>query len=94
VNTALGLLLAGLVLVALVHTRSRLIGSFVALTWCAATAVFGAVQFQSRDTLVFLGIGTRPWVFFFFIAGLAFFNALVIVRMLRLKTAGAGKAPR
>ena len=96
----LAALLAGLVAVALVHTRSRLLGSIGAVTWCVGAGVFAALEFQERDTLVFLGIATKPWVFYAFILSLFIFNCAVIVRMVRLQIAGtaaneaADKAPR
>ena len=96
-SLALAALLVGLVVVALVHTRSRLLGSFGAAAWCVGAAAYGAVQFETRDTLVFLGLATRPWVYFAFITSLFLFNVAVIVRMLRLQrreSAAAGKAPR
>jgi hypothetical protein len=96
-NAPLAALLMGLVVVALVHTRSRLLGSIGAATWCVGAMAYGAVQFQTRDVLVFLGLATRPWIYFAFITTLLLFNGAVIVRMLRMRAAGSaagGKAPR
>lgn len=93
----LAALFAGLVIIALVHTRSRLLGSITAATWCVGALAFGAVEFQGRSGLVFLGVATKPWVFYLFISALLFFNCAVIVRMRRLQTAGsaaAGRVPR
>lgn len=80
-------LLIGLLLVAAVHTRSRLAGAIVACAWCIGAIGFGAVAFQTRASMAFLGISVPPWIYFAFIGGLLFFNLAVIVRAFRRRTA-------
>lgn len=80
-------LLIGLLLVAAVHTRSRLAGAFAACVWCAGALAFGALAFQTRPSIVFLGITVPPWIYFAFMGGLLLFNVGVIVRAFRRRTA-------
>ena len=76
-------LLLGLLLVAAVHTRSRLAGAFAASTWCLGAIGFGALAFQTRDSMAFVGIMVPPWIYFAFMAALLFFNVAVLARGLR-----------
>ncbi len=80
-------LLLGLLLVAALHTRSRLAGAFSAGAWCVGAMVFGAMVFQTRPSITFLGVTVPPWIYLSAMAGLLLFNVAVIVRALRRKTA-------
>lgn len=91
-------LLLGLLLVAAVHTRSRLAGAFAASMWCLGAMGFGAVAFQTRDSMAFVGITVPPWIYFAFMAGLLLFNVAVLARGLRRRvvrprTPGTGRGP-
>jgi hypothetical protein len=85
-------LLLGLLLVAAVHTRSRLAGAFAAAMWCLGAMGFGALAFQTRDSMAFVGISVPPWIYFAFMAGLLLFNVAVLARALRRRVV-AKKAP-
>jgi hypothetical protein len=85
-------LLLGLLLVAAVHTRSRLAGAFAAGVWCLAAMAFGALAFQSRESMAFVGITVPPWIYFAFMAGLLLFNVAVLARALRRRVV-AKRAP-
>jgi len=86
VSLAQGALIAGLVLVAVTHTMSRVGGALATIGWCAAALVYGAVEFDVRgDGLVFLGVQTPKWVFFGAMIGVALYNLAIVVRALRRK---------
>jgi len=83
-----GLLIAALVVVALVHTRSRIGGSLLTASWCVAAAFFGWHEFAGRDGgLVFLTIQTPKWVFFSAVGGVFAYNVVVAVRGLTRRVA-------
>lgn len=89
-------LLVGLLLVAAVHTRSRLAGAFAASVWCFGAMGFGAVAFQGRDAIAFVGVTVPPWIYFAFMGGLLVFNVAVLVRGLRrrvVRPQAPGKGP-
>src|SRR5688572_8961579 len=91
-------LLLGLLLVAAIHTRSRLAGAFAASMWCLGAIGFGAVAFQSRESMAFVGITVPPWIYFAFMLGLLGFNVAVLVRGLRRRVVrpqaqGTGPGP-
>jgi hypothetical protein len=86
------------VLVAAVHTKSRLGGAMAAGAWCVGALVFGALAFQTRMSIKFLGVDVPPWVYFAFMGGLLLFNGLVIARAFRrrrttARAAGTGPTP-
>lgn len=85
-------LLVGLLLVAAVHTRSRLAGAFAAGMWCVGAIAFGVVAFKTRESMTFVGITVPPWIYFAFMAGLLFFNVAVLARALRRRVV-ARKSP-
>ncbi len=76
-------LLASLLVVAAVHTKSRLSGAIAASAWCVGAVVFGALMFPSHGPLVFLGVRTPPWLYFAFLGGLLVFNLAVVARGIR-----------
>lgn len=76
-------LLASLLGVALIHTRSRIAGAFAAATWCVAACAWAVFAFRAHGPLLFLGIAAPPWVYFTFLGGLFAFNAGVVAKALR-----------
>jgi hypothetical protein len=80
-------LLLGLLVVAAVHTRSRMAGAIAATLWVSLALVWGAFAFEDRDSLRFLGIEAPAWVFFAFFGGLFVFNVTVLARALRRRRA-------
>jgi hypothetical protein len=87
-------LLVGLVVVAGVHTRSRIAGAVAATIWVACGLVWGATAFEGRSSLRFLGIEAPPWLFFAFFGGLLVFNVTVLARAFRRRRASAPGADR
>jgi hypothetical protein len=86
-------LLVGLFAVAAVHTKSRVAGAGAACLWCVCAAVYGGLEFQTRDTLRFLGIETPAWLYFAFVGALAAFNVAVIARAFRRRRRPPGTSP-
>jgi hypothetical protein len=90
-------LLAGLLIVAVLHTRSRFAGALGASIWCCGALALGVERFvlERQPGLVFCGIQTQPWLFFVAIGGVLVFNVFVIARFLRRwrASAGRGQAP-
>jgi hypothetical protein len=84
-------LLVALFVVAAVHTKSRVAGAFAAATWVMGAVVYGAVEFQTRHSLAFLGIETPAWLYFAFMGGLFLWNATVIARALRRRRSTTSK---
>lgn len=79
-----GLLIAGLVLVAVTQSMSRVGGALATVAWCVAAGVFGAFAFAERDDgLVFLGIQTPKWIFFAALGCVAIYNIALVVRAMR-----------
>ena len=82
-NSGLLAMMAALVVVAVIHTQSRIGGALATIGWCVAAAVFGAVEFQDRaDGLVFVGVHTPKWLYFVAMAGVAAFNVGIVVKAL------------
>ncbi len=82
------LLMVGLVLIAVLHTMSRVGGALATVVWCIAAAVFGAQQFAGVDSamgLNFAGIQTPQWIFFTAMASVGVYNLAVIARAWRLR---------
>jgi len=83
-----GLLIAALVVIALIHTRSRIGGALSTAGWCAGAAVYGWNQFAGRDGgLVFLNVQTPKWLFFSAVTGVFVYNVVIASRALRRKVA-------
>lgn len=76
-------LLASLLVVALVHTKSRIAGALAASLWCVGACAYGVAAFRTHGPLLFLGIASPPWVYFTFLGGLFAFNAGVVAKALR-----------
>jgi hypothetical protein len=89
-----GLLIAALVGIAVIHTRSRIGGSLSTASWCVAAALYGWQQFAGRDGgLVFLGVQTPRWLYFSALAGVFAYNVAIAVRGLTRRVAApASKA--
>lgn len=86
-------LLVGLLLVAAVHTRSRLAGAFASAVWCIGAGALGVVAFATRDFMTFVGIKVPPWIYFAFMTGLFLFNVAVLMRALRRRVVARRQAP-
>ncbi len=83
-----GLLIAALVVIALVHTRSRIGGSLSTAAWCVAAAFYGWNEFAGREGgLVFLTIPTPKWLFFSAVGGVFAYNVVIAVRGLTRRVA-------
>jgi hypothetical protein len=83
-----GLLIATLVVIALIHTRSRIGGALSTAGWCVAATAYGWGQLASRDGgLVFLNVHTPKWVFFSAMAGVFVYNIAIAARALTRKVA-------
>jgi hypothetical protein len=83
-----GLLIAALVVVAVIHTRSRIGGALSTAGWCVAAAVYGWGEFAGRDGgLVFLGVQTPRWLFFSAMTGVFVYNVAIAARALTRKVA-------
>ena len=76
-------LLVSVLVVALVHTKSRIAGALAASVWCVGACAYGIIAFRTRGPLLFLGIAAPPWVYFTFLGGLFAFNAGVVAKALR-----------
>lgn len=87
-------LLVGLVVVAAVHTRSRIAGAIVASAWVCGAMIWGAFAFEERPqaSLRFLGIDAPSWIFFAFFGGLLVFNLTVLARAFRRRRPPADPA--
>ncbi|MCC7072590.1 MAG: hypothetical protein IT383_14775 [Deltaproteobacteria bacterium] len=96
-DPALAALLASLIVVALVHTKSRIAGAIAATLWCVGACAYGVIAFRTHGPLVFVGIGAPAWVYFAFLGGLFAFNAGVVLKALRRRRregrGGTGPAP-
>lgn len=80
-----GLLIAGLVLIAVLHTVNRVGGALATIAWCAAATVFGVQQFEGRpmsEGLVFIGITTPQWIFFTAMAAVALYNIAIVLKVI------------
>ena len=83
-----GVLIAALVVIALVHTRSRIGGALSTAAWCLGAAVYGWNEFAGRDGgLVFLNVQTPKWLFFSALAGVFVYNVAIAGRALTRKVA-------
>ena len=83
-----GLLIVALVLIAIIHTRSRIGGALSTAGWCIGAAVYGWGEFAGRDGgLVFLNVQTPKWLFFSALAGVFVYNVVIAARALTRKVA-------
>jgi len=81
-----GLLIVGLVLIAVIHTMSRVGGALATVAWCVAATIFGVQAFgDDGPGLVFVGIQTPRWIFYTAMAAVGLYNLAVLVRALRRK---------
>jgi hypothetical protein len=81
-------LIVALVVIAVVHTRTRIGGALLTAGWCLAATHYGWQQFQGRDTgLAFAGMSTPQWVFYGAMVGVFAYNVVVAVRGLTRKVA-------
>jgi len=86
--------MAALLVVAIVHTKSRIGGALATIGWCVAALVFGALEFSHRDAgVVFLRVQTPKWVFFATIAGIIVWNLFAVFRALSRRVAKADADP-
>ena len=85
--------MVGLVLVAVLHTTSRVGGALATVGWCVAASVFGYQAFGDGPGLVFVGIQTPPWIFFIAMAGVGIYNLVIVVRALRRRPYATKKKP-
>jgi hypothetical protein len=93
VSTFQALLIAALLGIAVVHTRSRIGGALATMGWCIAAAVYGGQEFAHRDGgLVFLGVQTPKWLFFFAMAAVGLYNLVIAVRGLTRRVAGSASS--
>lgn len=78
-------LLVGLIVVAAIHSKSRIAGAIVASLWVSSALVWGAFAFEERESqsLRFLGVDAPSWIFFAFFGGLLVFNLTVLARAFR-----------
>ncbi len=78
-------LIAGLVLIAVLHTVSRAGGALATVAWCAAATVFGAQTFGPDPAVghTFIGIQTPQWVYFVAMAGVALYNIAIVLKAWR-----------
>lgn len=83
-SAAQGALLLGLVLVALLHAKSRMGGHLGASLWAGCAVVWGVFGFAEREQgLAFLGVQTPKWLYFVVLGALAVVNAALVLRALR-----------
>ena len=93
-TTPQALLIASLVLVAVIHTKSRLGGALATAGWCVAAVVFGAFALAQRDDgLVFLNVQTPKWVFYAVIFAIFCYNLFIVVRALSRRVTKAPTRP-
>ncbi len=80
-----GALIAGLVLIAVLHTMSRAGGALATVAWCASATVFGVQNFGPDPAVghTFIGIQTPQWVFYVAMAGVALYNIAIVIKALR-----------
>lgn len=78
-------LIAGLVLIAVLHTMSRAGGALATVAWCVGATVYGAQNFGPDPALghKFIGIQTPQWVFYVAMIGVALYNIAIIIKALR-----------
>jgi hypothetical protein len=83
-----GLLIASLVVLAVIHTRSRIGGALSTAGWCLAATAFGWQQFAGQaGGLVFLNVQTPKWLFFSAMTGVFVYNIVIAARALTRKVA-------
>ncbi len=82
------LLIAGLVLVAVVHTMSRVAGAAGGVLWSAAALAWGLWELHVRAApLVFVGIEAPWWVFATVVFAIGLYQLSVVVRAFRPSSA-------
>ncbi len=90
-----GILMAALVLIAVIHTRSRIGGALSTAVWCIAAAVYGWQQFAGRGSgLVFLNIETPKWLYFSALGGVFVYNVAIAVRALTRRVAAPASSTK
>lgn len=79
-----GLLIVGLVFIAVLYTMSRVGGALATVAWCVAACIFGFQAFGADGPgLVFVGIQTPRWIFYTAMVGVGLYNLVTVVRALR-----------
>lgn len=83
-------MMALLVVVAVIHTQSRIGGALATVGWCVAAFVFGYLELAKRpDGVVFLEVQTPKWVFFVVVGGVAAWNCLIVGKALSRRVMGS-----
>lgn len=92
-NPGLLAMMALLVVVAVIHTQSRIGGALATIGWCVAAFVFGWFELEKRaNGVVFLEVQTPKWVYFVVVGSVMVWNFLVVGKALSRRVTGPRKS--